>query len=51
MIVLFALRLYFPCTLFIVSTEDSSTKIRAEVINASAGDAESLLSKINELLS
>ena len=35
----------------IVSTEDSSTKIRAEVINASAGDAESLLSKINELLS
>ena len=35
----------------IVSTEDSSTKIRAEVINSSAGDAESLLSKINELLS
>ncbi len=35
----------------IVSTEDSTTKIRAEVINSSAGDAESLLSKINELLS
>ena len=35
----------------IVSTEDSSTKITAEVINSSAGDAESLLSKINELLS
>ena len=35
----------------IVSTQDSSTKIRAEVINSSAGDAESLLSKINELLS
>ena len=35
----------------IVSTEDSSTKITAEVINSSAGDPESLLSKINELLS
>ena len=35
----------------IVSTEDSSTKIKAEVINSSAGDPESLLSKINELLS
>ena len=35
----------------IVSTQDSSTKITAEVINSSAGDPESLLSKINELLS
>ena len=35
----------------IVSTEDSSNKIRAQVINSSAGDPESLLSKINELLS
>tara|TARA_B100001248_G_C27397932_1_gene467142 strand:+ start:5251 stop:6213 length:963 start_codon:yes stop_codon:yes gene_type:complete len=35
----------------IVSTDDSSTKITAEVINSSAGDPESLLSKINELLS
>ena len=35
----------------IVSTEDSSTKITAEVISSSAGDPESLLSKINELLS
>ena len=35
----------------IVSTENSSTKITAEVINSSAGDPESLLSKINELLS
>ena len=35
----------------IVSTEDSFTKITAEVINSSAGDPESLLSKINELLS
>ena len=35
----------------IISTEDSSTKITAEVINSSAGDPESLLSKINQLLS
>ena len=35
----------------IVSSEDFSTKITAEVINSSAGDPESLLSKINELLS
>ena len=35
----------------IVSTKDSSTKITAEVINSSSGDPESLLSKINELLS
>ena len=35
----------------IVLTENSSTKIFAEVINSSASDPESLLSKINELLS